>query len=151
MFHSRKLNNKINKLHERALRVVYDNPALSFEQLLDLDGSITIHHKNLHRLAIEMYKVKNNLSSPLVKRIFTNHVNSINLRNKRCWEIPKARTVLYGTETIRYRGPKTWEMIPNKIKESHTLLEFKRNIKHWRPTNCTCRLCKIYIRNLGFI
>ena len=45
MFHSRTLNNKINKIHERALRLVYDDENLTFQELLDLDGSITIHHK----------------------------------------------------------------------------------------------------------
>ena len=28
MFHSRKLNNRINKLHERPLKIVYKNPSL---------------------------------------------------------------------------------------------------------------------------
>ena len=43
MFHSRQLNNKINKLHERALRLVYKNPNLCFQELLNLDNSFCIH------------------------------------------------------------------------------------------------------------
>ena len=43
MFHSRTLNNKINRLHERALRVVYKNENSSFQELVDKDNSITIH------------------------------------------------------------------------------------------------------------
>ena len=58
MFHNRTLNNKINKLHERALRIVYKNDSLTFQELLDKDDSITIHQRNLQRLASEMYKVK---------------------------------------------------------------------------------------------
>ena len=42
MFHNRTLNNKINKLHERALRVVYKDINLSFQDLLDLDNSMTM-------------------------------------------------------------------------------------------------------------
>ena len=42
MFHSRNLNNKINKLHERALRLVYDDENLTCQELLDLDNSMTI-------------------------------------------------------------------------------------------------------------
>ena len=38
-FHNRTLNNKINKLHERALRLAYDNDSSSFNELLDLDNS----------------------------------------------------------------------------------------------------------------
>ena len=40
MFHNRTLNNKINKLHERALRLVYKNENLSFVELLDMDNSV---------------------------------------------------------------------------------------------------------------
>ena len=38
MFHDRTINNKINILHERALRLVYRNGELSFEELLDKDN-----------------------------------------------------------------------------------------------------------------
>ena len=44
MFHSRNLNNKINQIHERALKLVYQNN-LSFPELLDLDNSVTVHQK----------------------------------------------------------------------------------------------------------
>ena len=63
MFHNRKLNNKINRLHERALRIVYKNENLTFQEILDKDHSVTIHHRNLQRLATEMYKIKNKESS----------------------------------------------------------------------------------------
>ena len=151
MFHNRTLNNKINKLHERALRLVYKNDDLTFQELLRIDGSVTIHQKNLQRLAIEMFKVKNKISPLPVQEIFQEHVSSYDLREKRCWEISKARTVLYGTETIRFRGPKVWQMLPTNIKVSDTLQEFKSKVKHWKPDDCTCRLCKTYIHNLGFI
>ena len=61
MFHSRKLHNKINKIHERSLRIVYNDDSSSFEELLSKDNSVSIHHRNIQSLAIEMYKSKNNL------------------------------------------------------------------------------------------
>ena len=151
MFHNRTINNKINRLHERALRLVYDDNNLTFEELLELDKSVTIHHRNLQRLAVEMFKIKNNLSPPPVRDIFTESNNRYELRSNRCWETSNTRTTLYGTETIRYRGPKTWEMLPQDLKEAKTLPEFKRKISSWKPTNCTCRLCKTFIAELGFI
>ena len=151
MFHSRTLNNKINKLHERALRIVYKDDNLTFQELLDKDNSITIHQRNLQRLATEMYKIKNHLSPLPMLELLTEKINTHDLRNKRCWETYNVRTVNYGTETIRYRGPKTWELVPTDIKESKSLTEFKYKIKKWKPQGCTCRLCKTYIYNLGFI
>ena len=36
MVHSRTLNNRINSLYERALRLVYKDPKFSFEELLQM-------------------------------------------------------------------------------------------------------------------
>ena len=98
-----------------------------------------------------MYKVKNNISPLPLRELFNENINSHDLRNNRYWEASNVRTVHYGTETIKYRGPKTWEMVPNCIKESTSLLEFKTKIKKWKPVDCTRRLCKTYVHNLGFI
>ena len=46
MFHSRKLNNKINRSHERCLRVVYNYRLSIFEELLNKDNSVSVHHRN---------------------------------------------------------------------------------------------------------
>ena len=147
MFHNRTLNNKINKLHEKALRIVYGNDNSSFQKLLNRDNSITIHHRNLQRL--EMYKINNHISPLPMQELFAEKINTYELRKMRCWESSNVRTVRYGTETIRYRGPKIWELVPKVIKESKSLREFKEYITKWKPEGCTCRLCKSY--NLGFI
>ena len=61
MFHSRKLNHRINKIHERALRIVYNDHQCTFEELLERDNSFMIHERNIQKLAIEMLKVNNGL------------------------------------------------------------------------------------------
>ena len=66
MFHSRKLNSRVNKLHERALRIVYQDYASSFTELLEKDNSTTIHNRNIQLLAT---KVKNGLSLPFMNEI----------------------------------------------------------------------------------
>ena len=151
MFHSRELNNKINKLHERALRLVYKNDELTFEQLLEKDESVTIHDKNLQKLAVEMYKAKHNLSPLPVQELFKIRDDVYNFRNNRCWEVPRVQKVNYGTETLRYRGIKTWDLVPDNMKECKSLSQFKEKIKKWKPQGCTCRLCKEFIVDLGFL
>ena len=59
MCHSRGLNNKINNIHKRALRIVYQDKKLNLQDLLQKDKSVSIHLKNLQYLATEIYKVKN--------------------------------------------------------------------------------------------
>ena len=137
MFHSRTLNNKINRLHERALRVVYKDELLSFSELLDKDNSFSIHDKNLQMLAIEMYKVKHNLSPSFMQSIFITVEKRYNLRNNPEFETKNIRTTYNGTKPVTYRGPKTWELVSKEIKQSQTLNEFKNKIKRWKPIGCT--------------
>ena len=67
MFCSPNSNKKINRLHERALRLVYDNYSSSFETLLERDSSFTIHHQNIQSMLIEIYK---SLNKPSVQNFF---------------------------------------------------------------------------------
>ena len=57
MFHSRCKNRRINHLHERGLRWIYDDYELTFEELLEKNGSFAIHHYNVQTLFIELYEV----------------------------------------------------------------------------------------------
>ena len=47
MFHDRSLNNRIIRIHERALRIVYKDNFSIFENLLLTDNSVTVHQRNL--------------------------------------------------------------------------------------------------------
>ena len=151
MFQSRTLNNKINKLHERALRVIYKDETSSFETLLHRDATFTIHERNLQKLATLMYNVKNNLCPKIVCETFHQQDIPYHLRNRKIWESENVRTVIYGTETITYRSPEIWKHVPQSIKDITSLAKFKQEIKCWRPTGCTCRLCKIFVPCLGFL
>ena len=64
MFHGLKTNYKINRLQERALRLIYNDYISSFDELLSKDGTFTIHEQNIHNLTIEMFKALNDLSTP---------------------------------------------------------------------------------------
>ena len=109
MFHSRKLNNRINKLHERALLAVYKDDDLNFEQLLEKDNSFTIHERNLQKLAILMYQVKHKMCPQPVQEIFIQSCGVPALRtgdedHLEQWVLPRVRTINYGIEALRYRG-----------------------------------------------
>ena len=83
MFHSRKLNSRVNKLHQRALRIVYQDYAFSFTELIEKDNSTSIHSKNIQFLATELFKVKNVLSQPFMNKMFVgNAQHYYDLRKK---------------------------------------------------------------------
>ena len=82
MSHSGTMNNRINKIHEKTLRLVYkDEKNLSLDDLLKKDKSVSIHQRNLQILATEIYKAKNDLGPEIMKDIFHSVQKPYNLRN----------------------------------------------------------------------
>ena len=93
-------------MHERALRLAYTNNTSSFDELLVLDNFYKIHHRNVQKLPIEMYKIQNDLSSSFMKFIFPASVPQYNLRNESSFKTENIKTVRYESETISFWGPK---------------------------------------------
>ena len=69
MFCSRQTNNKINKIQERDLRIVLNDHISDFETMLRNMNDITIHHRNIQTLMIELFKIKYDLASPIMNSI----------------------------------------------------------------------------------
>ena len=152
MFHSRTMNNRNNTLHEKALRLVNTNkPNLSFDDLLKEDKLVKTHQKNLQILATEIYKVKNDLGPKIMAGVFHFVEKPYNLRNNSIIQRQANRTVYFGTKGISSLAPKLWELILSEIKSAKSLNIFKEKIKSWTTDRCSCRLCKTYVGNIGFI
>ena len=62
MFHSRRLISRMNSIHERVLRITYQDNTSTFKELLNKDNSVSVHHRNLQVLATEMFKIHRFLS-----------------------------------------------------------------------------------------
>ena len=101
MFHSRTLNNKINRLHERCLRIIYNDNTSSFTDLLEIDNSVSVHHRNIQVFATELYKFVNGLSPKLLSDCLK--LNST--RNRSTFHSWPVCTVLHGTESLSQLGP----------------------------------------------
>ena len=69
MFHDRNVNNKGNKIHERALRIAFKETSSKFEDLLMKATSVTVHQRNLQLLTTEIYKTKHDLNSKFMGEI----------------------------------------------------------------------------------
>ena len=152
MFHSRKWNNRINKIHERALRLVYKDYSSSFDDLLAKDNSFKIHQRNLQKLAIEIFKVKKGIVPAIMNNIFELNDNPYSLTNDTAYfKSRNVRTVRYGIETASFVGPWIWNSISLEIKESTSPQIFESKIKSWAPKNCPCKLCKNYFQHLGYL
>ena len=152
MFHDRNLNNKINRLLERTLRILYKDDCSIFNELLIKDGSVSVHNRNIHTIAIEMYKSKHGLSPELLKYIFIERLYQCPaLRSCSDFILPKVNIVHYGHDSLRYFGSKVWNMFPAHIRNIKSLEKFKAEIRKWTPNVCPCRLCKMYISGVGYL
>ena len=143
MCHSRKINNKIKKLHERALRLAYNGKSFR-----ERDKSVTIHEGNIQVLLIEIFKVKSGVAPETMTKIFKLKDHSFDLRKNNCIERPITKSCKYGGQTVWNLGAKLWDILPENIKKAQSLQHFKKKIKFWTPFNCPCKLCKTYIANV---
>ena len=152
MFHSRKLNNRINNIHERALRIVYRDYQSTFQQLSKQIKSVSIHQRNLQILATEIFKTKNGLNPVMMEDVSKFKSLAYIYRNAETLNRSNVNSVKYGTETITFFGAKTWKILPNVCKKLISLSSrFKSKIKNWETDQCPCRLCKTYNQRVGFI
>ena len=78
---NKSINKKISNLNERALRLIYCDHSSNFQELLQGDNSVTIYQKNIHTLAIMMYKVVNNIAPTMVSELFSFSNVNYNLRS----------------------------------------------------------------------
>ena len=150
IFRSRALSNKINSVHERVLRITYNDSKSTFEELLKKGNLVSIDHRNLQVLAIETFKIKSNMAPEFLNEIFQNKALLYNLKTNSNFSSRQVHSVYHGTELLSFLGPKTWELIPEDTKQSESLKIFKNKIKKWVPSKYPCRLCCIYLQNIGF-
>ena len=151
MNHDRKINNRINRIHERALRAVYNDDNATFEKLLEKENAAKINDRNLQVLATEMFKVKLGIAPAIMNDVFRIRKSDYNTQKADQLQSHCVKTVHYGTGTVSFLGLKLWSILPNEYKSIININAFKSKIKSWVPQNCPCRLCKIYIHHVGFI
>ena len=82
MLHSATLNNRINNIHEKALRLIYKDNQSSFKELLEKVYSVTAHHESLQVLVTEIFKVKNDLAPDIMNDALELKESSYNLRSE---------------------------------------------------------------------
>ena len=141
MFTSKNSMMKINKIHRRTLRVVYDDYNSTFEELLASHNAISIHQKDLKHLAIDVYKSLANLNPEFIWPFFKNKSIPYNLRNGNICILPPARWSHYGINSVQFRGSLLWNNLLISVKERVSVKEFKQKLNHVQKIYSSCVAC----------
>ena len=130
MFHSRTRNNKINRLHEKALRIMHRDYKSKFDELLEKDSSFSVYYRIIQTLAIEIFKFLNGLCPQIMNEVF--QVKSLAphyLRDKSELYSKNPKTVTYETESVSFMTPKIWSIVLQKLKKLSISTFFQKRYK----------------------
>ena len=142
MSHSRTLSNKIDRIQERALRIVYNDYRSNFKELLEQDHSFIIQKRNIQYLAIEAYKVKNGPSFIDMNDFFQFGKNSAD-------ELRSGNTFWQRIcEETRCKNMGPYSSGNKSIKISN---HFQEKDKELESRDFPLSSCRIYIGQVGFI
>ena len=96
MFTSKGLNKKINRIHEKSLRLVLNDHQSTLDEMLDTLNEKTIHQQYTDRLLTEVYKFLNGYSSDIMNDVFHLRQNTYNLRNVHAFatDVPRNNCML---------------------------------------------------------
>ena len=154
IFFGRNLNNWINHLHERSLRISYnDYESSSFQELLELDNSVSIHHRNIPLLANELFKVKNGLSNKIMSELFDLRIIECKLRSQTNFSFGAVYTTKYGLTTLRCFAPKIWNITPRDIINVNNGLGLYMSIRIYKLIDVSDRQVFRFFfwKNLAFL
>ena len=150
MFCYRRIMHKMNKIHERSLRLLLKNYKDDFQDLLRSSGDISIHQRCINSLLTEVYKYIHGLSPEIMNEVFSTRANIYNTRQFNVFETHIPTSNRYGLNSIPYKANQLWNLLPENLKSSPSLTLFKNEIKLWQCFNCPCDIYKSYVPNLGY-
>jgi len=133
MFTNRGNLHKLDKLHERALRLTYNNYDNTYEELLANTNTLCIYKRCLKIASTEMYKVKKRVSPLYIQNLFMESDISrmYQLRDTNKYVIPTYSSKKYGYHSFSHMGPKLWNNLPVQTKNSPSIPSFKHKVHTW--------------------
>ena len=109
-------------------------------------------HRNTQVFSTELYKIVNKLSPEIIKEVFPFNENAtFYTRNKIKFYLRAVKSVTFGSETLSHMTLKIWELVPVEIKNVESVVCFERATEKLKPMICPCRLCRMYVFQVGFV
>ena len=132
---------KMEKLHERCIRYIYNEYNKNYFDLLYENDLTTLFGKRTREMCCETYKTIHGLNAAYMKDIFEDRPSKYPSRNENELFIPKFNQITYGYKSYRVQGPKIWNLLPQEIKGIQSYNIFKSKLRNIDMPFCSCQTC----------
>ena len=133
-----KVNNaKIEKIQERALKIVLHDFTSDYDALLKKFGTVTIHRYRMNQILIEVFKSFKNMNPTYVRNLVNLKSSRYDMRSPIILQQPVKEGTTFGLRSYSYLASKLWNDLPLHMKKIDNIdLEcFKRTLKDWDGPN----------------
>ena len=124
-------SNKLEKLNERAIRIVYNDHISSYEDLLKKANVLSLPMLRLKYMIIEVYKCIRKRNPKYLNDMFTIKETKYNFRDNSKLIQPDFNKKTHGYRSFSYYGSKIWNHIPPALKAIEEMHIFKMEIHRW--------------------
>ena len=141
MFSSKDRSKKIDGLHKRVLRLLHDDYASNYEELLLKDDFVCAHVRNLQFFITEIFKTIHDENPHFMRDVFVREDTRYDVKIKFRLKVPRVNSSTYGLHSVCFRGSELWNMLPNHFKNLPSVSTFKNKIRDWDGSGCHCNIC----------
>ena len=119
---------KLDKINERAIRMIYNDKTTTYDTLLMEKGHLDIFRICYKSLCIMMYKIWNGISPPYLNDMFNVRKSHYDMRDNKTYTLPTYKTKKHGYNSLSYLGPKVWNTLDKKLKNTSSPDTFKKKV-----------------------
>ena len=105
------------------------NSNSDYETLLRTIGSVNLESSRVQSMLITTYKTLYDTAPPYLKLLLKERKVEYNLRGTKKMDLPRVTTTTYGLHSFRYAATQVWNMLPDDIRTSQSLIAFKCAIR----------------------
>ena len=122
---------KLEKLQERALRIIYRDKVSSYDQLLENANVMPLDLIRLKYLAVETFKCIKGYNPKYLNDLFIKKDQNYALRDQDTVIQRRFKTYTFGYNSFSYFGSKVWNNLPTDLKNTSSTDTFKAGIDKW--------------------
>ena len=122
---------KLERVNERALRLVYKDKNNSYDRLPSWIGShSTLEGHRIQDMLITINSCFQERAPTPIANLLKVKDTKCNLRGTNMLSLPKVRSTKHGLRSFRYFAAKTWNALPDSIRTMAGTREFLVSIRH---------------------